>query len=348
MNKAFELSGAAYQRGTAQARWFPQQREAVQTAVEQRLYQAASTLALAHIKTYLHQQWRFAERECRDHLGELHGIAHGFDLAPEHLFAYLHLGVVTDLAPADGCSTWALVHPEQGILVGKNRDFRGEHLSLQQVFLHTDPNWPQRVLCVGSLGSPGAYSSGINNAGLALVDTQIASADHGVGWLRYFLMTQMLAYCADVNTALAFIQNATHAGGGSLLLADPSGAMAAVEMGHRRVKVESTDQSWIARTNHFSADGPAERKIPAQDPMRASSLGRLQTLQSALAGCSGDLAALQALMGTHDTPALAGLCRHGQDGDAQTISASLFTCRAKKLYFCPGNPCRNGWVCYGF
>ena len=344
------LQGSAYERGLAQAGIFPQQREPVHSAIEYRLQQASDTLALAHVKNYLRQQWQFAERECRAHLDELHGIAQGFDLLPERLFDYLHLGVVADLTPLDGCSAWAIAHPEHGALVGKNRDFRGEHLNLQQVFLHSDPDWPQQVLCVGSLGSPGAYSSGINDAGLALVDTQISTADHGVGWLRYFLMTQLLAHCTNVNTALEFIQNAPHAGGGSLVLADASGAMAAAELGYRRIRTERARESWIARTNHYSIDGSNGRVMSNHDTMRASSLGRLQTLHNALPDFVGDLDALQALMATHDSATSTGLCRHGQgqDGDACTISASLFTCHAKKLYFCADKPCQKGWVWYGF
>ncbi|MBL6431104.1 MAG: hypothetical protein HPM95_07335 [Alphaproteobacteria bacterium] len=46
------------------------------------------------------------------------------------------------------------------------------------------------MLCVGSLGSPGAYSSGMNARGLMLADTQIGARTHRVGWLRYFLMTR--------------------------------------------------------------------------------------------------------------------------------------------------------------
>ena len=103
----------------------------------------------------------------------------------------------------------------------KNRDYRGEHGALQQVFRHRDPERGARVLlCVGSLGSPGAFSSGINSDGLAVADTQIGTRDHGIGWLRYFLMTALLRECGCVADALAFIAAVPHAGGGSLVLGD--------------------------------------------------------------------------------------------------------------------------------
>jgi hypothetical protein len=42
--------------------------------------------------------------------------------------------------------------------VVNNRDLRGEHVGQHRVMLHADPAWRGReLLCVGSLGSPGAY-----------------------------------------------------------------------------------------------------------------------------------------------------------------------------------------------
>ena len=105
------------------------------------------------------------------------------------------------------------------------------------------------MICVGSFGSPGAYSSGINAKGLALADTQVAVATHRVGWLRYFLMTRLLATCSTVAEACVFLKSTPHAGGGTLILADTSGETAAVELGAARAVIRGGPVVW--RTNHF-------------------------------------------------------------------------------------------------
>ncbi|MDW8443160.1 MAG: hypothetical protein RML45_01695 [Acetobacteraceae bacterium] len=39
----------------------------------------------------------------------------------------------------------------------------------------------------------------MNSDGLAVADTQIPTADHGPGMLRYLLMNRLLATCSRVN-----------------------------------------------------------------------------------------------------------------------------------------------------
>ena len=95
--------------------------------------------------------------------------------------------------------------------------------ALQRVFLHLDPARPDEdMFCVGTLGSPGAFSSGINAGGLALADTHVGTSAHGVGLLRYFLMTRLLRPVQG-RRGLAEIATLPHAGGGTMVLADATG-----------------------------------------------------------------------------------------------------------------------------
>lgn len=279
-----QLTGSALERGRAQAA--TKSAGPVVQAIRLRLGEQAALFARPDIRAYISRQWDFAAANCGDEFAEMTGVAEGFGIDPRGLFDFLHLGIVADLAQQkapsqDGCSAWALSASEAGPAVGKNRDFRGEHAGLQRVFLHQDPAWGGRkVLCIGSLGAPGAYSSGINSDGLALADTAIATSDHGVGWLRYFLMTRLLARHATVAAALDDLSGLTHAGGGSLVLADAGGAVAAVDLGHGKVPIDAHQAGWIARTNHFapgSVAGLADKTDSSTD-----SEGRLATLHRAL------------------------------------------------------------------
>lgn len=351
------LTGDPLARGRAQAD--SQARGAVVHAIALRLEERAALLERPDIRAYLSRQWDFAAANCGDEMAEMTGAAEAFGVAPRDLFDFLHLGIAADLAKGearqagrkaggaqDGCSAWALRDSEEGPAVGKNRDFRGEHAGLQRVFLHSDPAWPggRKVLCVGSLSVPGAYSSGINSDGLALADTQIATPDHGVGWLRYFLMTRVLARHATVAEALEDIGSLDHAGGGSLVLADAGGALATVDLGHRRMHCATGDDGWVARTNHY-ASGKVE-EAPDDAASSRDSHGRLATLQRVLVTGQNSLAVLRQVMASHDCDGASGLCRHAAGGDSRTLSGAVFACRAGLLYFCPGNPCEAGWLRY--
>ena len=344
------LEGDARTRGRAQATLEPGSIAAVRDLVATRLAGARDLLARPHVQRFLAAQWDHAAAEDAEGLAEMLGIAEGYGLAPRDLFAFLHAGQLSGL-PDDGCSAWAFVHPTHGAMVVKNRDLRGPALPLQRVFRHRDPAWGGReVLCVGSLGAPGAYSSGINSDGLALVDTQIVTTDQGVGLLRYFLMTRLLARCTTVAEAVDEMRRLRHAGGGSLVMADAGGAIAAVELGHSAVAVERPAGMWAARTNHFLSPALRDR-LAAQprDPGIDVSHARLATLTawlSARTACpTADEA--RALMSGHDTPAATGLCRHGGEVSSSTVSCAIFACGPGSLYFAHGSPCSAPWTTHG-
>ena len=328
------LRGDAFDRGSQQASLCPQHVSAVRAAVDGRLAGLGAALHTPTAVDFLAAQWRF----CSDHdpagLAETRGIASGFGVVPESLFAYLHANVLADMAACtpqeqDGCTAWAAKFPhEDGAWVVKNRDYGGEHGALQRVFLHSDPAWGGRTMaCVGSLGSPGAFSSGINSDGLAVVDTQIDTRDHGTGWLRYFLMTHLLRYCDTVASALEQITVLPHAGGGSLVLGDASGAVAAVELGHRAQLRDTPAEHWTVRTNHFTDDDLSPEGLPRKgDAALQDSQDRHTRVSLALRKQQGQMTLqdIQALMASHDSGGLSGPCRHAQGSGSRTLSCVIY------------------------
>lgn len=338
------LHGNAAERGAQQAARVPESAQAVRDAVRLRLDRA---VAAGHLddaaRDFLADQRRLTAGLMPEALAEVAGIAAGFGVAEDDLFSYLHLGTLADLAHGrapheDGCTAWAVRAGPDGPLAVKNRDFRGEHLGLQAVMLHVDPAWNgRRTICVGSLGSPGAYSSGMNSDGLALVDTQVATTDHAPGILRYFLMTRLLTQCRSVSEALHLIAELPHAGGGTLVLADADGAIAAVELG---TEVQSAEHGpdWVARTNHFVSGALAATTIhDSPTPAVGDSRHRLETLRTRLPGRVWDIEAAKRLMAEHDEGG--AWCRHGQDGESRTISNVVFACAARMLHLTEGYAC---------
>jgi hypothetical protein len=342
---SLHLSGSAAERGRAQAQ--VGRIEEVRAATLGRVAQArAEGLIDTAARDYLRAQHAFHMQADPEGMAELEGIAAGFGFEPQEMFLHLHLGTLRDLKGgarlADGCSAWAVGAGPDGPLVVKNRDFTGTHLGIQSVARHAGPDVTTgAMLCLGSLGSPGAYSSGINLRGLALADTQVAVRHHRVGWLRYFLMTRILARCGTVAEALVLIRACPHAGGGTLVLADAQGATAAVELGAAGPQVV---QGGLAlRTNHYVTQALAgDTLLPAGDCIASNSRQRFAFLSAALPGRSWDRAAARALMATHPEGG-APICQHGAEDGTLTIASAVYSCAAPGLLVCAGSPCRSAW-----
>lgn len=352
MSVDLQLSGSAYSRGRGQAAagqaaagQAAQVRAAtvgrVETARAEGLFDEASL-------AYLAAQRDWHRQHDPEGMSELLGIAEGFGLPEPELFAHLHLGTLRDIkggaALIDGCSAWAVGQGPDGSLVVKNRDYSGRHLGIQTLARHAGPDVSSgAMLCLGSLASPGAYSSGINASGLALADTQVAVATHRVGWLRYFLMTRILARCRSVPEALALIKGAAHAGGGTLVLADASGTTAAVQLGAAEVTVASGARVW--RTNHYTDSLAADTLRPRDDAIAGNSRDRFDYLSRTLPGAEWTRAGARALMATHtgSAPGAAPICQHNATDDSETISSAVYSCNLRQIDFCEGNPCTGAW-----
>lgn len=351
-----EYAGSAEERGLAQAATARAADVAeMRAATVGRVATArADGVIDAQAEHYLSAQYAFMQANAPHSMAEVSGIAKGFDLPEWDIFTHLHLGTLRDLKSgarldSDGCSAWAVSDGPEGPLVVKNRDLSGPHKGVQTVARHSGPDIATgKMLCVGSFGSPGAYSSGINAKGLALADTQVAVATHRVGWLRYFLMTRLLATCETVAEACAFITSTTHAGGGTLILADASGDTAAIELGASGPVIGTGALVW--RTNHYvTPELAGDTLYPDGDRIAGNSRARLACLEHNLAGQDwrdGDAARLMATHATDARPFAAPLCQHPETDACQTFSSTVYSCRVGSLMFSDGNPCAGKWWTY--
>lgn len=344
------LSGSPFARGIAQASDPRVSVDQVVRATTVQVDQAQEDgLFDTEARDYLQQQETFSRTYAPGCIDEIEGIAKGFGLSFNQLFTYLHLGTLRDMRNSsptsqDGCSAWATLDSEVGTVVVKNRDFSGPHTAVQRLTIHSGPDLTYGpMFCLGSLGSPGAYSSGMNSAGLAIADTQIGCTTHAVGWLRYFLMTHLLRNYKTVEDALAFIESVSHARGGSLVLADPH-TTASVELGE---KVEVTRANpWVARTNHFlSPSLKGTTLLRTGYGIDANSQQRLDCLQTEIPVFNGSVETIKSLMARHadDHPGGAPICQHpGREG-SRTLSSIIFECQSGRVHYHEGNPCLGQW-----
>ncbi|MDE3078767.1 MAG: hypothetical protein KGI94_01880 [Paracoccaceae bacterium] len=345
------LEGTPFQRGLGQAAAGRAACDAVRQVTADRLAAAeAQGLLGPRARQFLAAQMDFARAVCQPELEELTGIAEGFGLPVDRLFAALHLGILHDLSAvpdgvSDGCSAWAVDRGRDGPMVVKNRDFSGAHSGIQRIFRHEGPDLARGpMFCLGSLGSPGAYSSGMNSAGLAIVDTQIGTRRHRPGWLRYFLMTRLLSQFASVAEAVRFIRAQQHVGGGTLVMADARGEVAAVELGAAEVAVEIAPR--VCRTNHFTLTVTAPETLtdPAST-IEDTSHDRRAFLDRTIPGADWSAEAASRLMATHrgDGPQAGPLCQHPDAGGSRTISSVVYCCASRLMYACLDNPCTGPW-----
>ena len=345
------LIGDAQARGRGHGLSDGMAASAVRAAVAGQVEQArAEGLIDADGEAYLAEQRAFHDRVDPLSLREIAGIAEGYGMAMADVFAHLHLSLLRARkhrieTQQDGCSAWAVAAGSDGPMLVKNRDLEGRNFGVQRVMAHAGPDIDGGpMLCVGSLGSPAAYSSGINAWGLALADTHIPAPQPGIGWLRYFLMTRLLASCRSVAEAVVMIREATHAGGGSLVLADRGGAVACVDFTGPRATVTAAPLVW--RTNHYPQLGGG---VSEGDSISGTSRARFTFLERTLPRQSfWRPAEAASLMATHASPFVEGslLCAHRDTGAAETLSCAIYTCRDGRLLFSDGNPCLGRWARY--
>jgi hypothetical protein len=351
------LAGAPYARGRAQAERFPELSEAVRAAMETRLRQSAGFIGRPDIVAYTAALKAYAGRHYPEILEEIRGIGDGFGLDPDRIFTYLNCSHAANIAggaalelPDDGCTSFA-VGGAGGAIVAKNRDYRPEHIPLQKVFHHADPAWGGRsFLCVGSLGSPGNFSSGMNSDGLAVTDTASRVNAQAVGMHRYFLLTWLLVHCGTVAEALAAIRSMPHAGSGLLILGDAGGAAAAVELGPGpHAGIETNARNVVGRANHFVLAETSRYELDTPEARRAgcNSAERLEVLRGRLAGDMAGFAAGDAasMLSRHADDG-SGICRHGAAELSTTISGAIYNTGRREMVFAAGNPCNAAWRLY--
>jgi isopenicillin-N N-acyltransferase-like protein len=357
-DEPLRLSGTPFERGRLQATLCPEMIGFVRAAVAARMEETRQALARPEARALIDGDRGYTERHYPEILEEMQGICDGFGLSLDTLFDYMHCAVVSDLAATaerlpEGCTSFAVADPELGAVVVKNRDYRPEHIPIQRAFHHRDPAWGKRqVLCLGSLGSPGNFSSGINSDGLAVTDTNSRTTDHGVGMHRYFLLTWLLVHCGSVDEALDRILGMPHVGGGLLILGDAGGTVAAVELGHKKVGHERRVRGRVGRANHFVTPEMAAANLRTADSEAQSchSDRRHPTLQQRLVDAPSPfgLADAARLASYHGEDGGEGFCRHGGKDLGNTISSALYATRPRTLTFTAGNPCQADWRLFDF
>ena len=280
--------------------------------------------------------------------GQAEALTFDFDaLLRYNLIAFLRDDLlVRRVLDAEGCTTWAASGSTTAggePILAKNRDYHPDHLPLQNV-VRAMPDTGHTYLYVSSAGSPGVFSAGINQAGLAIADTHVYSRDLGPGLPSYALMMHILEASDSVSSALEYLRAVPRLGRNNLILADAAGHLAVFEGGHTRYGLFESHGGALVNTNHFASDEMQDCFVAVDPPLaRGRSSGRYESVSRALTGAQGriDLSFARGLAAAHDGP-LSSICCHPEaDTNVTTISASIFLPRQRQMLFCHGLPCQG-------
>ncbi len=281
----------------------------------------------------------------------LRGMAEALTLPFPRLFEYAVAAYLDDLwrgpAISEGCTVWGAsgsATRDGSPILAKNRDYAIEHLPLQAL-AYAVPRQGYRYVYVTSAGSPGVFSSGMNERGLAVADTHVSSREIGPGLARYTLMMNLLEQQADVASALAYLREAPQMGSGNLVLADAAGGLAIFENGYRRRGIIHPVEDTLVATNHFASAELCGAYVELREGTYGDSLARQETVRAALQAARGllDAERAKALMARHADHGPA-ICRHRGAEEVGTISTVIFLPAERRFLFCTGYPCQSAYT----
>jgi len=346
--RVLNLSGDPRSMGQQHGEQVADLRPKIQALMQVRL--AAFRQQGVDLSPYLDEITQIWQQHAPATLEMLLGMAETLDLKWDEYFAYTIASYLTNrldiTSQSEGCTTWAagwnFTRDGTPLLV-KNRDCPPATQPLQ-CLARVKPTHGNPFLCLTSAGSPGVFSSGINSAGLAVVDTFIPSTDIGPGIARYSLMMDVLQNFATVKEVIDYLPTRPHFGDGSVTVLDAQGDMAVFEIAHSVQAVRQSDEGFIASTNHFST--PKTRSLwvdKEQAHLQGNSQGRRRFIEDALRSAKGqvDVPWSQALMGSHGD-SLSAVCRHPEiDPESVTISCMILLPQQASIYVTNGHPCQT-------
>lgn len=349
--RILSLRGNHFQMGVQHGKQVQDIRPLILSSIETRLDALARNGGLdASAIGAVSQVWRVSARST---LAMLEGISESLAIPIERLFQYAIASYLEDLVHprmhSEGCTVWAAAKSTTRdgtpILV-KNRDYYDRHIPMRAI-VYAAPEPGYRYICATSAGSPGVFSSGMNEHGLALADTHVASRDIGPGLARYILMMNLLEQCTTVSNALSYLRSVSCMGAGNLVVIDAQGDMAVVENGYRQSGFVRPVEDYIVATNHFTSVEMQDANMAAGTSPGSydETHGRYATAQSQLQQFRGTLDpnAAKQIASHHGPPAI---CRHRPQNESDSISAAIFLPARRQLLFCNGWPCQGSYETY--
>jgi len=373
MNKAnpsasqvVRIKGNHYQMGYQHGRQVRPLRPQIIKAIEARFARIAQDNPDEAFERLVQETQQVVHAVDPSTVGFIRGQADGLELEFEWLMRYNLISFLRDALTTrrqlsstpstygedyEGCTTWAVngsASADGQPIVVKNRDYHLEHLPLQ-IVVRAEPAVGHRYMYVTSAGNPGVFVAGINEAGLAVVDTHVPCPNVGPGLPTFALSMHILEEHGSVHSALAYLQSVPRLGRNNLILADAEGHMAVFENSHHQSAVLEAEASFLIATNHFNSPAMKDCFVDINPPsLRGNTFERYKKVKDELTAAYGqiDVTMAQRLMASHDGP-LASICRHPlPESGSSTISTVVFLPAQRQMLFRHGPPCQGKYEAF--
>lgn len=279
---------------------------------------------------------KLVESHCPELLEELEGIADGGGFDYEHLVSSELAG---GLKP--NCTLLAISgkHTRNGFpLFARTMDWFQEALKFTAIFV-TRP--AGRLANLGFSDTFLGRLGGINEAGLAIGDSNTCDWNLQPGIINGIAIRWVLDTCRTVDEAVSFLQKIPYIMGNNYLIADKEDNFALVEAHHARTVVTIGRKNILAAANHYLS--PEFDKITPAKPKHSTD--RIDYINSWFNNRTNpvDLEDVKTLQRTHDVE----ICPHVQEiyegklQDLTTCWAWIAFLGESRVHLCEGSPCKN-------
>lgn len=232
------------------------------------------------------------------------------------------------------CSCFAF-KDKDNIMFGRNSDFL---VSLEKKYMNTLYNLDG---CFAFNGNTTAFiemEDGINEHGLAIGITFVASEKIKPGLNAGMLTRYILEKCNSVDEAISFLKEVPIASAQTLTIADRYGKLVVVECNCDKVVIIGENNNFVSATNIFVSDNMKKYNITDFDNWRAEE--RYETLTNALTNNKYNLDFAINLL----SEKYGFICKYDRRKNADTVWSTIYDILNKKIYRVEGNPSRKKFI----
>ncbi len=291
----------------------------------------------------------FAEERYPKYVEELKGISEGAVVHFDDVAVLNAMEAVTmDALHLTKCTSMAVCQERTAgglVLVAHNEDWVPEdEADVFIVHAHPDDEPPFLAMTYGGL----LPNIGFNAYGISQCCDSVYPSDSRIGIPRIINSRGVLA-ARTIAEAIRHMLAPHRAAGYNHLLAHESGELFNVEVSARKFAVLSTQQGFLAHTNHY-LDPQMQMIESDSDELISTRVRYFRAMRLLNETNQHTLRTLQAIQKDHiNHPD--SICNHAMDGDPldreKTITAIIMNLTERRMYVTLGNPCEsNGYVSY--
>ena len=260
---------------------------------------------------------------------EVKGLADGNRVDFDFLAALIFTMYCYD--PGIHCSCFAFNNGESTVF-GRNSDFL---VSIEKLYMNVLYRLESVYSFTGNTTAFVEIEDGVNEYGLAVGLTFIPVKNVKAGFNVGILTRYLLEKCRTVNEAISHINELPIASGGTLTIADVSGAMAVVELSADEIEIIRPHEQFVFATNIFSSDNMKKYSLSNFDSWQADE--RYDTMCAALSEHQHSVDFAKKLLGGK----YGFMCQYNRKKHADTVWSVIYDLTHKRIYRVEGNPGRR-------